>query len=159
MIIMAIALILLFIGMNIKSLVEVGFPDYVSHPGLSFIENINHSDVINPYVHIFIILLLSKVLYTMGKSYYIDEFLATEITYGTITSIKYSSNRVNNKPLVDIEVEYMKLTGTFKDQPGDFGFYFKKGDLIPVKYQRGKSEVAKIPVDAIEIIKQHPSYD
>ena len=155
MIILVMCLILLFIGMNIKSLIEVGFPDYVSLQGFSFIDSVNHSQVLNPYGHIFIILLFSKLLYTLGRSYYTKRFLATEITYGKITSVKYSSNRVNNKPLIDLSVDYLELSATFKDQPGDFGFEFNKGDIIPVRYQRGKPEIAVIPADAIDIVKQH----
>jgi hypothetical protein len=116
--------------MTIKSLIEVGFPDYVSLQGFSFIDSVNHSQAPNPYGHIFIILLLSKLLYTLGSSYYTKKFLATEITYGTITSVKYSSNRVNNKPLIDLSVDYLGLSATFKDQPGDFGLSLIKGILF-----------------------------
>ncbi len=158
MIIMAMCMILLFIVMNIKNLIEVGFPDYVPLQGFGFIDSINHSQVLTPYICIFIILLLSKLLYILGSSYYVGRFLVNEITYGTITSITYSSNRVNNKPLVNIEVKYLELTAMFEDQPGDFGFKFKKGDTIPIKYQKDKPEIAIIPEDSIEILKQHPEH-
>lgn len=146
-------LILLFIIMNIKYLINVGFPDYIPIDGLGIIDNINHTQVLHPYGYMLVILILSKGLYALASSYYTDRFLATEITYGTITSIQYSNNRVNNKPLVNLEVKYLALTAIFKDQPGDFGFEFKKGDIIPVKYQKDKPAVAVIPADAIEIMK------
>jgi len=157
MIIVAMLLILLFIGMNIKYLINVGFPDYVTIDGLGIIDNLNHTQVLHPYGLMLVILILSKGFYSLASSYYIDRFIATEITYGTVTSIQYSNNRVNNKPLVNLEVKYLELTAMFKDQPGDFGFEFKKGDIIPVKYQKDKPEVAVIPADAIEIMKSQPS--
>jgi hypothetical protein len=157
MIIVAMLLILLFIGMNIKYLIQVGFPDYISIDGLGIIDNLNHSQVLHPYGLMLVILILSKGLYSLASSYYIDRFIATEITYGTVISIQFSKNSINNKPLVNLEVRYFELTGMFKDQPGDFAFEFKKGDLIPVKHQKQKPEVAVIPTDAIEIMKSHPS--
>lgn len=155
--ILVMGLILLFIIMNIKLLINVGFPDYIPIDGLGIIDNINHTQVLHPYGYILVILILSKGLYALASSYYIDRFLATEITYGTVTSIQYSNNRVNNKPLVNLEVKYLGLTAMFKDQPGDLGFEFKKGDIIPIKYQKDKPEVAVIPTDAIEIIKNQSS--
>ncbi len=157
MIILVLGLILLFIIMNIKHLFNIGFPDYIPIDGLGIIDNLNHTQVLHPYGLMLVILILSKGFYSLASSYYIDRFIATEITYGTVTSIQYSNNRVNNKPLVNLEVKYLELTAIFKDQPGDFGFEFKKGDIIPVKYQKDKPEVAVIPADAIEIMKSHPS--
>jgi len=150
-------LILLFIIMNIKNLIDIGFPDYIPIDGLGIIDNLNHTQVLHPYGYILVILILSKALYALANSYYTDRFLATEIAYGEVTSIQYSNNRVNNKPLVNLEVKYLGLTAMFKDQPGDFGFEFKKGDIIPVKHQKDKPEIAVIPVDAIEIMKNQPS--
>jgi hypothetical protein len=157
MMILVIGLILIFIIINIKNLIEVGFPGYTSIEGLSIIENINHSQVLHPYGYMLVILILSKGLYYLANSYYVSHYLATETTYGKVISIQYSNNRVNNKPLVNIEVEYLNLTGIFKDQPGDFGFEFNKGDLIPIKYQKDKPEVATIPSNAIEILKDQES--
>lgn len=150
-------LILLFIIMNIKHLFDVGFPDYIPIDGLGIIDNLNHSQVLHPYGLMLVILILSKGLYSLASSYYIDRFIATEITYGTIISIQFSKNSINNKPLVNLEVRYFELIGTFEDQPGDFAFEFNKGDLIPVKYQKDKPEIAVIPTDAIKIIKNQSS--
>jgi len=157
MMILVMGLILIFIIINIKNLFEIGFPDYTSIDGLGIIENINHSQVLHPYGYILVTLILSKGLYSLANSYYVNNFLTTETTYGKVTSIQYSNNRVNNKPLVNIEVEYLNLSGVFKDQPGDFGFEFNKGDLIPIKYQKEKPEIATIPSNAIEIIKNRTS--
>ncbi|WP_396598627.1 hypothetical protein [Bermanella sp. R86531] len=139
--------------MNIYKLFSVGFPSYEAHPHLGFIDNINRTGVLAPYGHMLIIFILSSMVYALGKSYFIEKYLANELAYGTITSITQSTNRVNNKPLINIEVEYEGVVGLFKDQSSDFGFEFNVGDMIPIKYQKDKPEVAIIPPDAISISK------
>ncbi|WP_396587927.1 hypothetical protein [Bermanella sp. R86510] len=143
--------------MNIYKLFSVGFPSYESHPHLGFIDNINRTGVLAPYGHILIIFILSSMVYTLGKSYYIEKYLANELTFGTIISIKQSTNRVNNKPLIDIEIRYEGTLGLFKDQSSDLGFEFDIGDKIPIKYQIDKPEIAIIPSDAISISRDQSS--
>ncbi len=134
-----------------------GFPAYVKLPQMGYWDSLFASGFGEPYARIFVSILIGQSIFLISKSYIIEKYLTSELTFGTIKSIHYSNVRVNNKPLVNLEVEYLDLNGIFKDQPGDFGFNFKKGDLIPIKYQKGKPEIAVIPSDAIEIIKQHPS--
>ena len=133
----------------------IGFPDYVKHPNLSYWESLFHSGFIEPYGRIAVGAIISYLIYAISKPYIIEKFLVSELTYGTIKSVKYSNIRVNNKPLIDLEVDYMGINSTFRDQPGDFGFEFKQGDLIPVKYQKNKPERAIIPGNAVEISKEH----
>lgn len=152
--ILAILVILIFIIMNIKGLSKKGFPEYTSHPGLTIIENINHSGVIAPYGHMFIILILTIALFSLGKAYYIEKYRATEITLGIIKNISFSNVRVNNKPLVDIQVEYLNNDALFKDQPGDFGLSFQVGDSITIKYNKEDPGQAIIPDNAIDLSKE-----
>ena len=136
----------------------IGFPAYEKHPNLSYWESLFHSGFLEPYGRIVVASILFYIAYTISKSYFIEKFLASKLTYGTITSINFSNTRINNKPLIDIEVEYMGLQGVFQDQPSDFAFEFSKGSLIPIKYQEGKPEIAVIPENAIEIAKKHPGH-
>ncbi len=128
-----------------------GFPAYVKFPQMSYWDSLFASGFGEPYARIFVSILIGQLIYSISKSYLIEKYLTSELTYGTIKSIQYANIRVNNKPLVNIEAEYLGLTCIFKDQPGDIGFEFKKGDLIPIKYQKDKPEVAIIPKDAISI--------
>jgi len=134
-----------------------GFPAYEKLPQIGYWDSLFASGFIEPYGRIIVAFIIATLIYSISKSFYTEKFLAKELTFGTVTSISYSNTRVNNKPLVNFEIKYLELTGIFKDQPGDFGFEFKKGDIIPVKYQKDKPEVAVIPADAIEIIKNQPS--
>lgn len=151
----AIAVLLIIIFMNIYKLVTTGFPSYVAKPHLSFIENINSSGVIAPYGHIFIILLLGGMVYSLAKSYYIQKYVVDSMAFGEIISIRQSNTRANNKPLIDIEVKYLDIVRLFKDQPSDYGFEFNKGDLIPIEYSKKDPALSVIPENAIEIAQNY----
>jgi hypothetical protein len=138
----------------IKLSTLVIFANYSLDPRIDASYEIYISIYRGPILNSILVLILVRALYSLVRSWYIGNKLATELTYGIVKSIQYSTVRTNNKPLVNIEVDYLGLTGSFKDQPGDFGFEFKKGDEIPVKYQKNKPEVAIIPSDAIEIAKK-----
>lgn len=130
-----------------------GFPSFIKYPNLSYIKSIQISGVLEPYARIFASLILFSIIYIMIKSEYISR-VTTENAKGTVISISYSDTRMNNKPLVNIEVEYLDQRVLFKNLPGDYGFEFKNGDTIPVKYKKGSPNISTIHEDALEISKQ-----
>jgi hypothetical protein len=129
-----------------------GFPSFQKYPNLSYMQSIKISGVLEPYARIFVSILLASIIFLLIKSEYISR-IATEQTRGTVIAISYSDMRMNNKPLVNIEVSYLDQKMLFENLPGNFGFEFNKGDLIPVNFKKGSPNIATINENAIEIVR------
>ncbi|WP_396587929.1 hypothetical protein [Bermanella sp. R86510] len=124
-----------------------GFPSYEKHPNLSYWQSLFHSGFLEPYARIFVAAITGGLIFAIIKSIYIEKVVDTEMT-GVVKAITYSNTRLNNKPLVNLEVEFLDLSILFKNQTGDLGFKYPVGSQIPIKFNKSKPSQAIILVDS-----------
>jgi hypothetical protein len=124
-----------------------GFPSYEKHPNLSYWKSLFHSGFLEPYGRLFVAAITSGLIFTIIKSIYIEKIVDTEIT-GIVKAITYSNTRLNNKPLVNLEVEFLDQNILFENQTGDLGFKYPVGSEIPIKFNKSKPSQAIIAIES-----------